>query len=100
MVLGTRQVKEKMLRPFKAAMDLGGAGGVMMAYSELDGVPSHVNPMLYEALKEWGFDGMVVADDHAIVMLEERHMVAESPASTIKQWFNAGKFPPSSLKPY
>lgn len=41
MVLGTRQVLMDMLRPFKAAIDLGGARGVMMAYSELDAIPSH-----------------------------------------------------------
>jgi beta-glucosidase-like glycosyl hydrolase len=91
MVLGTRQVMQQMLRPFKAVMDLGGAGGVMMAYSELDGIPSHVHPMLYESLEEWGFDGLVIADDRGMAMLEERHHVASSPADAISQWFNAGK---------
>lgn len=90
MVLGTRQVMEDMLRPFKAVMDLGGVRGVMMAYSELDGSPSHINPMLYKALEDWGFDGFVTADDTGIAMLQHRHATAASPAEAIKQWFNAG----------
>jgi beta-glucosidase-like glycosyl hydrolase len=90
MVLGTRQVLQTMLRPFKAAVDLGGARGVMMAYSELDGIPSHIHPMLYKALEDWGFDGFVTADDAGLLMLEARHGVSDSPATTIAQWINAG----------
>ncbi|CZR62168.1 uncharacterized protein PAC_12065 [Phialocephala subalpina] len=90
MLLGTRQVWQSMLRPFKAVLDLGGAKGVMMAYSELDDIPSHVHPMLYKALEDWGFDGFVTADDTGMAMLEGRHKVAGSPASAIQQWFNAG----------
>ena len=48
---GNRQVLEQLLVPFKAVVDLGGARGVMMAYSELDDVPSSVNPVLYDALE-------------------------------------------------
>lgn len=91
MVLGTRQVMENMLRPFKATMDLGGVKGVMMAYSELDAIPSHINPMLYQALEDWGYEGFVTADDTGMVMLQTRHQVAASPADAIRQWFNAGK---------
>jgi beta-glucosidase-like glycosyl hydrolase len=94
MVLGTRQVMQSMLRPFKAVMDLGGAKGVMMAYSELDAVPSHINPILYKALDDWGFGGFVIADDTGMAMLEGRHHVASSPADAIKQWFNAGMLAP------
>lgn len=60
---GNREVLENLLVPFKAAVELGGAKGVMMAYSEVDDVPSHVNPMLYDALDSWGYDGFVIADD-------------------------------------
>ena len=92
MTLGTRQVMQDMLRPFRAVIDLGGARGIMMAYSEIDGIPSHVHPMLYRELEEWGFDGFVTADDSGMVMLEERHWVAASPREAITQWFNAGEF--------
>lgn len=71
---GMREVMQEMLVPFKAAIDLGGARGVMMcvlslsfrvrydiqiirAYNELDEIPASVHPVLYGALAEWGFDG-------------------------------------------
>lgn len=60
---GNRQVLQQLLVPFHAAVDLGGVRGVMMAYSELDDVPSSVNPMLYEMLDEWGYNGFIIADD-------------------------------------
>ena len=60
---GNRQVLEQLLTPFKAAVDKGGVRGVMMAYNEVDDVPASVNPMLYDALDEWGYDGFVIADD-------------------------------------
>lgn len=91
MYLGTRQMMQQMLRPFKAVMDLGGAKGVMMAYSELDGIPTHINPVLYKILEDWGFKGFVTADDNGMAMLALRHRVAATPADAIKQWFNAGK---------
>ena len=96
-ILGSRQVMQTMLRPFKAALDLGGAKGIMMAYSELDAIPSHINPILYKALDDWGFDGFVIADDTGMALLEGRHHVAASPADAIKQWFNAGTFESTAL---
>ncbi|KAF8917429.1 glycoside hydrolase family 3 protein [Mucidula mucida] len=87
---GTRQVLMEMLTPFKAVYELGGARGVMMAYSELDEVPAHVHPLLYDALEEWGYDGFITADDTGMKMLYVRHQVSSSPADTIQQWFNAG----------
>ncbi|EON97153.1 putative glycoside hydrolase family 3 protein [Phaeoacremonium minimum UCRPA7] len=76
---GNRQILQDLLTPFKAAVQLGGVRGVMMAYNELDDIPASVQPMLYDALEEWGYDGFIMADD-----------TADSPADAIKQWFNAG----------
>ena len=102
---GNRQVLQQLLVPFKAAVDLGGARGVMMAYSEWDDIPSSVHPMLYEALDDWGFEGFVISDDTGMPKLkiptrilkgpgmselQYTHMVSDSPADTIMQWFNAG----------
>ncbi|KAF2170658.1 glycoside hydrolase family 3 protein [Zasmidium cellare ATCC 36951] len=87
---GNREVLQNLLTPFKAAVELGGARGVLMAYSELDDVPSHVNPMLYGALEDWEYDGFVIADDTGMSELEEVHRVASSPADAIGQWYNAG----------
>ncbi|KAI8626050.1 glycoside hydrolase family 3 protein [Xylariaceae sp. FL1651] len=77
---GNRQVLQDLLTPFKAAIQLGGARGVMMAYNEFDDVPAHVHPLFYQALTDWGFDGF----------LYSVHRVADSPADAIRQWFNAG----------
>ncbi|KAF2764296.1 glycoside hydrolase [Teratosphaeria nubilosa] len=87
---GNRQVLQRLLVPFKAATDLGGVRGVMMAYNELDDIPAPVNPILYDALESWGYDGFVVADDTAMFELQTWHQVASSPADAISQWFNAG----------
>lgn len=87
---GNRQVLQHLLMPFKAAVELGGVKGVMMAYNEIDDVPSSVNPMLYDALDDWDYDGFVIADDTGMSELQYTHMVAATPADTIAQWYNAG----------
>ncbi|KAJ4346388.1 uncharacterized protein N0V89_010317 [Didymosphaeria variabile] len=87
---GNREVLEEHLLPFKSVVDKGGVRGVMMAYHELDDVPSHVNPMLYKQLEEWGFDGFVTADDTGMKQLQVGHQVADSPADAIAQYYNAG----------
>ncbi|KAI2467783.1 glycoside hydrolase family 3 protein [Annulohypoxylon bovei var. microspora] len=87
---GNRQVLQDLLTPFKAAIQLGGARGVLMAYNEFDDIPAHVHPMLYQALEDWGFDGFTIADDTGMVELQVVHQVADSPGSAIGQWFNAG----------
>ncbi|KAL1845200.1 hypothetical protein VTK73DRAFT_932 [Phialemonium thermophilum] len=87
---GNRQLLQELLTPFKAAVQLGGARGVMMAYSEFDDIPAPVNPTLYGALKDWGFRGIVIADDTGMKQLQTQHRVASSPADAIRQWFEAG----------
>ncbi|KAK5114361.1 hypothetical protein LTR62_002613 [Meristemomyces frigidus] len=87
---GNRQVLQNLLMPFKAVVDLGGARGVMMAYSSWDGIPSSVNPALYDALNEWQYDGFVIADDTGMRQLLTLDKVTSSPADTMAQWLNAG----------
>ena len=87
---GMREVLQELLMPFQAAVELGGVRGLMMAYNEIDGIPAAVHPLLYANLKEWGFDGFVVADDTAVQELQTVHRVAATPADAIGQWFNAG----------
>ncbi|KAI0408732.1 glycoside hydrolase family 3 protein [Xylaria palmicola] len=87
---GNRQVLQDLLTPFKAAIQLGGARGVMMAYNEFDDVPAHVHPLFYKALDDWDFDGFVIADDTGMSELFYVHRVADSLADAIRQWFDAG----------
>ncbi|WP_225000069.1 beta-glucosidase BglX [Cesiribacter sp. SM1] len=55
------------LAPYKAAIDAG-AGSVMTAFNEVNGVPATANRwLLTELLRDqWGFDGFVVTDYTAI----------------------------------
>ncbi|KAL0564475.1 hypothetical protein V5O48_017569, partial [Marasmius crinis-equi] len=87
---GNRQLMMEMLIPFRDVVQKGFAKGVMMAYHEYDEVPAHVNPLFYDALDDWGFNGFVMADDTGMKMLFVRHRVSDSTADTIAQWFNAG----------
>lgn len=65
------------LPPFKAAIDAG-AGSIMTAFNEVDGIPATTNKWLMTDLlrKEWGFNGFVVTDFNAIQELIA-HGVAE-----------------------
>ncbi len=53
--------------PFAAAVDAG-AGNVMTAYMDLNGIPAAGNRWLFtEVLREtWGFEGFVVSDANAV----------------------------------
>ena len=78
------------LPPFKAAIDAG-AGNVMSAYMELNGVPATGNRwLLTEVLREqWGFEGFVVSDANAVHSLELQHFAADQPDSGARA-LNAG----------
>ena len=55
------------LPPFRAAVDAG-AGNIMTAYMDLNGIPATGNRwLLHDVLrKTWGFDGFVVCDAQAV----------------------------------
>ena len=55
------------LPPFQAAL-AAGAGNVMTAYMDLNGIPASGNRWLFtEVLRDlWGFDGFVVSDANAV----------------------------------
>src|SRR4029453_40334 len=57
--------------PFKAAVEAG-AGNVMTAYMDLNGVPASASRWLFTDVlrQEWGFGGVVVSDANAA-----RHLV-------------------------
>lgn len=46
--------------------------------------------MLYQALKDWDYNGIIIADDTCIRNIETEHKVASSQADAMQQWFNAG----------
>ncbi|WP_203566729.1 glycoside hydrolase family 3 N-terminal domain-containing protein [Aestuariimicrobium ganziense] len=66
------------LPPFKAAVDAG-AGNIMSAYMDLNGVPAVSNRwLLHDVLREaFGFDGFVVSDANGVRNQEAQHHVRD-----------------------
>lgn len=78
--IGERSLYEAYLPPFYAAT-MAGAGSMMTAFNDIDGVPSTSNEGLIDGTlrARWGFDGMIVSDWNAIAELMN-HGVAETRA--------------------
>ncbi|HWS51839.1 MAG TPA: glycoside hydrolase family 3 N-terminal domain-containing protein, partial [Microbacterium sp.] len=66
------------LPPFRAAIEAG-AGNIMSAYMELNGVPASGNRwLLTDVLRgELGFEGFVVSDANAVRSLETQHFARD-----------------------
>jgi len=79
--IGERSLYETYLPPFHAATQAG-AGSMMTAFNDIDGVPSTSNEALIDGTlrARWGFDGLIVSDWNAIAELMN-HGVAESRAA-------------------
>src|SRR5712691_3336984 len=88
--LSERTLRSVYFPPFHAALEAG-AGSVMSAFNDLNGVPASANPFtLTQVLrKEWGFDGMVVSDYTSVVELIN-HGIAADEADAARQALRAG----------
>ena len=80
-----RTLREIYLPPFNAAVGAG-AGTVMSAFDDLNGVPASANPFtLREVMKgEWGFRGFVVSDWDAVGNLIDHGIACDSSEATLK----------------
>jgi beta-glucosidase len=89
--VGERELRAELLRAFRAAV-AAGAGAVMTAYNEVDGVPATANRRLLTGIlrDEWGFGGVVVSDGRAVDQLAEHHHVAADLADAAAQALKAG----------
>ena len=78
LMIGERTLRETLLPPYRAAVQAGHARSVMTTYHEVDGIPMAANRWLLDTVlrREWGFDGMVIADYKAIAELMTIHRVA------------------------
>lgn len=87
-----RELAEVFLAPFEAAVREAGLMSVMNAYHELDGVPCGGSKMLLTNIlrKQWGFDGIVVADYFSVNQLAEYHHVASSKEEAAAMALEAG----------
>ena len=80
-----QELWDKYLPPFKKALDAG-ALCVMPAYSALNGLPCHANPILMNKIlrEKLGFDGVVISDFGAIQMLSYFQCVANDEKDAAK----------------
>jgi beta-glucosidase len=78
--------------PFKACVQRGQAMTVMATYSEINGVPLHVNRYyLTTVLREqWGFEGVVVSDWYGVKMALDLHQVARDEEEVAIRALEAG----------
>jgi beta-glucosidase len=75
-----RDLYETYLPQFEMAVRQGHVGGVMGAYSALDGVPDCANQFLLTDIlrNQWGFDGYIVSDCDAVHDIYSGHHYADS----------------------
>jgi len=87
-----RLLREQYFPAFKESFQEGGAKSVMAAYNTLDGIPCNANKWLLTDIlkKEWGFDGFVVSDGHAIKHIYDAFRTAETKPEAAALSFNAG----------
>ncbi len=87
-----RLLREQYFPAFKESFQEGGAKSVMAAYNTLDGIPCNANKWLLTDVlkKEWGFDGFVVSDGHAIKHIYDAFRTAETKPEAASLSFNAG----------
>jgi beta-glucosidase len=90
--MGMREVYDVILAPFQAAIRDAGLASIMNAYPEFDGeVVAASRRILTELLREkLGFNGVVVSDYEAVIMLHNFHYVAVNPAYAAGLALNAG----------
>src|SRR5271154_2884067 len=88
--ISDEQLWNVYLPPFHAAVEAG-AGSVMSAYMDLNGVPATGNRfLLHDVLREkWGFKGFVVSDWDSVESLAT-HGFAADPADAAVRAVNAG----------
>jgi beta-glucosidase len=87
-----RDLYETYLPQFEMAVRDGHVGGVMGAYSALNGVPDCANPFLLTDLlrEQWGFDGYVVSDCGAIGDIWSQHHYVKTPEEAAAAAVKAG----------
>lgn len=109
--MSLHRMYNEYLPPYRAAIDAG-AGSVMTAFNDINGVPATANKWLMTDVlrQQWGFDGFVVTDytavneliDHGLGNLQEvsalslkagveMDMVGEGFLTTLKKSLDEGK---------
>lgn len=90
--LPRRELLERFLPPFTAAIREAGLASIMNGYQEIDGIPCGASKWLLDDLLrgELGFDGVVVADYFTVVCLLTYHRIAADKAEAAARSLAAG----------
>ena len=90
--MGMRDLYDICLAPFQAAIRDAGLASIMNAYPELDGeVVAASRRILTDILRgELGFDGVVVSDYEAVLMLHTFHNAAPTKSNAAHMALEAG----------
>lgn len=90
--IGMNELYDQYLVPFQAAIRDASLASMMNSYPELDGeVVAASKRILTDLLRdELGFDGLVVSDYDAIIMLNNYHYVAETKEKAAALSLSAG----------
>ena len=90
--LGMRELWDTYLAPFQAAIRDAGLASMMNAYPQLDGeVVAASRRILTNLLRDkLGFDGLVVSDYEAVIMIHNYHFAAASKQAAAAKALNAG----------
>ena len=90
--LPRRELLERILPPFEAAIREANLASVMNGYHEIDGVPCGASRWLLEDLLrgELGFEGVVVADYFTVSCLLSYHRIAADKSEAAARALEAG----------
>jgi len=89
--ISERTLREIYLPPFRSAIVDAGAGTIMSAFNDLNGIPASANRYTLTTIlrEEWDFDGFVVSDWNSIGELVN-HGIAGTPEEAAKEAASAG----------
>lgn len=61
--MSPRTLHEEELPAFRAALEGGAAGGMMLAYNQVNGVPAHTQPELVAEARSWSDESIAIVSD-------------------------------------
>ncbi len=61
--MSLRTLHEEELPAFRGAIEAGAAGGIMLAYNRVNGVPAHTQPELVAEARSWSDESIAVVSD-------------------------------------
>ncbi len=90
--LSRRELLERFVPPFEAAIREAGLASVMNGYHEIDGIPCAASPELLDGLlrDRMGFRGTLVADYYSVQTLRTYHRIAADKSEAAARALEAG----------